>query len=327
MTEPQLNRARRMLSDSTMDLRQLHIFATVAEHASFTKAAVELDFAQSHVTTQVRKLEDRIGVKLFVRGGRGVRLTEEGRTLLHYARRLQSLAREAEAAVTARTLRDSLSIVAHESLSAYRLPEILQRLHALAPDLDVHLSTLEEARMSYAALEGLVDVAFVYCSAEVKEQIGNHGIELSEERVAIVCAPELPLAQGRPLQLAGLSDVDALLAPRPCPSRSSFERMLKKDGTTLLRVREFPSAEAIKQCALRGLGFAVLPYLAVAGDIANGRLVELALPDTLEPISAMLVASRQHTAAVRTFIEASREVYADELNRTLRSVERSVPAR
>ena len=88
-----------------MDLVSLDIFRTVAEEGSVTGAARRLDRVQSNVTTRLRQLEADLGVALFSRDGRRMTLTHEGRVLLDYAHRLQSLVAEARAALVPGTER------------------------------------------------------------------------------------------------------------------------------------------------------------------------------------------------------------------------------
>jgi DNA-binding transcriptional LysR family regulator len=81
--------------NSLLDLRQVRTFAEVARARSFTKAAVQLHYAQSSVTAQVHALERELGLPLFNRLGRQVELTEAGRQFLHHAEKLICLAEEA----------------------------------------------------------------------------------------------------------------------------------------------------------------------------------------------------------------------------------------
>src|SRR5215216_4831156 len=117
-----------------MDLRQLKTFQTVAETLSFTRAAELLDYAQSSVTAQVRSLEDELGVRLFDRLGRRVRLTDSGDRLLEYAAKILNLADEARLAVSdSSEPSGQLIVAAPETLSTYRLPPLLKQYRALFP--------------------------------------------------------------------------------------------------------------------------------------------------------------------------------------------------
>ena len=67
---------------------QLRIFLTIVDTGSFTKAAGRVFKTQSAVSMQMRRLEERVGKQLFIKDGRGNRLTAEGEKLMHYARRI-----------------------------------------------------------------------------------------------------------------------------------------------------------------------------------------------------------------------------------------------
>ncbi|MBF3225261.1 LysR family transcriptional regulator, partial [Pseudomonas aeruginosa] len=78
-----------------MDLSSLEIFRAVAHEASVTRAAQQLQRAQSNVTTRIRQLEEDLGVELFLRDGKRMSLTERGSEFLAYAEQLLALADEA----------------------------------------------------------------------------------------------------------------------------------------------------------------------------------------------------------------------------------------
>src|SRR5512132_932908 len=82
-----------------MELSDLHVFATVVRAGGVTRAAERLHRVQSNVTTRVRKLEEDLGVELFVRDGRRLKLSPAGNVLLGYADRLLALATEAREAL------------------------------------------------------------------------------------------------------------------------------------------------------------------------------------------------------------------------------------
>lgn len=83
-----------------MDIRQLRTFHRVAELGSFTRAAAELNYAQSSVTAQIKSLEVSLGSDLFERVGGKVKLTPAGTRLLPYAGQMLSLADEARGATS-----------------------------------------------------------------------------------------------------------------------------------------------------------------------------------------------------------------------------------
>lgn len=90
------------MSSPVLDPDLLKAFAAVAEHRSFTRAAATLNRTQSAVSVQIRRLEERLGTRLFQRTRAGVALTAPGNELLVYAKRLLDLNAEAVNALRAR---------------------------------------------------------------------------------------------------------------------------------------------------------------------------------------------------------------------------------
>src|SRR3979411_2044776 len=87
------------LLERMMDLGDLHIFRAVVQAGGITRAAEKLNRVQSTITTRVRQLQADAGVQLFIREGKKLHLSPEGKLLLDYADRLLDLAQEAREAV------------------------------------------------------------------------------------------------------------------------------------------------------------------------------------------------------------------------------------
>src|SRR2546421_12858097 len=105
-----------------MDLADLQIFRSVVQEGGVTRAAEKLNRVQSNVTTRVRQLEADLGVQLFIREGKRLHITSEGKLLLDYAERLLALASDAREAVRDAKPRGLLRLGAMESTAAVRLP-------------------------------------------------------------------------------------------------------------------------------------------------------------------------------------------------------------
>src|SRR5499427_5621447 len=124
-----------------VDLSALEIFRTVVEQGGINKAAARLNRVPSNVTTRVKQLEEELGTKLFVRDGKRLILSEEGKVLLSYANQLLRLSSEARAALRNGKPRGTLRIGALESTAAARLPPVLSKFHLLYPDVQLELAT------------------------------------------------------------------------------------------------------------------------------------------------------------------------------------------
>ncbi len=146
-----------------MTLEQLRIFLAVAEQSHVTRAAEQLHLTQSSVSAAVAALEERYGVKLFNRVGRGIELTDAGRLFVPEARAVLEKAAEA-----ARLLKDlsgapsgHLSIHASQTVSSYWLPSRLMAYHERHPQVDVAMSVGNTKSVAGAVLAGRADLGVV----------------------------------------------------------------------------------------------------------------------------------------------------------------------
>lgn len=290
-----------------MELKQLDTFRAVAEARSFTRAAEALAYAQSSVTAQVQALEQELGVKLFERLGRRVALSEAGLRLLPYAERLAELSEEA--ATVARGgdgATGTLRVGTPESVTTYRLPPFLAALTAKAPGvrLAFRAGSCAEHRASLAT--GELDAAFLL--EPWAERPGLKQVALGHEAIVLLARPEHALAQG-PVPPEALRSATLLLTEAGCSYREIFERQLAQAGVRPASVVEFHSVEAIKACAMGGLGVAFLPRMAVQQELAAGRLREV---DWQGEGMAMCLQLAWHEAkwrspALLALLEAARE--------------------
>src|SRR6266852_3088390 len=145
----------------TMDLTDLHIFRSVVQAGGVTRAAEKLNRVQSNVTTRVRQLESDLGVELFVREGKRLHLSSEGKLLLDYADRLLDLAEEAREAVHDAEPRGLLRLGTGESTAAMRLPVPMNDYLGRYPDVTLELRTGNTRELAAAVLGGDLDAALI----------------------------------------------------------------------------------------------------------------------------------------------------------------------
>src|ERR1700687_677641 len=125
-----------------MNLNHLFLFRAVAEAGGFSRAAERIHVSQPAISMQVGELEAQLGLTLFHRLGRGVKLTAAGELLRAYAQRLGALAVEAERAMAeVRGLcRGRLAIGASTTIGVYLLPNLLGEYRRRYPDIDLQLA-------------------------------------------------------------------------------------------------------------------------------------------------------------------------------------------
>src|SRR5713101_1392301 len=144
-----------------MDLADLDIFRSVVHAGGITRAAEKLNRVQSNVTTRVRQLEADLGVQLFIREGKKLHLSPEGKLLLDYADRLLDLAREAREAVHDAKPRGLLRLGTGEATAAMRLHVPMNEYLGRYPDVTLELRTGNTKILATAVLAGELDVALL----------------------------------------------------------------------------------------------------------------------------------------------------------------------
>ena len=293
-----------------MEIRQLHTFREVTRTMSFTRTAQALNYAQSSVSAQIQALEEELGVTLFDRLGRRVVLTGAGQRLLEYAEKILALADEALAAVPNHGEPVGLlTIGAPETLCAYRLPAVVNAFRSQFPKVDiVFCPSLNGVNWSTLLSDGLADAAL-----SLSEPFHSSTVNvkfLRREPILVVAAPSHHLAQLDNVMLEDFQTETMLLTEAGCPYRRRFIRTLRSAAVSPANILEFHSLEAIKQCALTGMGVAVLPQVVVQPELNAGRLVNLQVDGLEFNMATQLLWHKDKwiSPALQAFLEMTEEM-------------------
>lgn len=225
-----------------MELIYLQTFREVAVRKSFTKAADELGYAQSSVTTQIQKLEKEYGVKLFERYGRGLRLTKSGEELFKYAVQLLDLFQQSKEKLTKQG-GGNLSIGTIDSLAAYFLPSVLHRLRQKYEDLVIRLQTDREDSIVSKVREGEYDLGLIL--ENKPEDTSLNWISIREEPLHLIAHPDHPLGRLPVIELEHLADYEWIMTEDTCNYRIMLEKVLRASGAPVRIGLELGNPEAI----------------------------------------------------------------------------------
>lgn len=237
-----------------MNLSSLEIFRAVAHEASVTRAAQQLQRAQSNVTTRIRQLEEDLGVELFLRDGKRMSLTERGSEFLAYAEQLLALADEARQSMHPAEPGGRLRLGSMESTAASRLPALLASYHKACPRVALEVSTGTSRALFDGVRARRLDCALVAAGPGWAGELDGGGLRgepLFREELLMILPAEHPpvhdVAEVRLRTLAGFA--------RGCTYRQLAEDSL---GTPLT-VQEVGSYHAILACVAAGACVGVLP--------------------------------------------------------------------
>ncbi|WP_405083096.1 LysR family transcriptional regulator [Paenibacillus chitinolyticus] len=302
-----------------MEVRQLITFRTVASTLNFSRAAEVLNYVPSNVTMQMKALEDELGVRLFDRLGKQLVLTTAGKRFLIHIQGVLNKLDEARSVVhDNENLSGTLTISANEVLCAYRLPVVFHLFRSRYPGVRLIFRSVPNQELKQTLFEGTADVVFM-----LDESIRSTGLAvepLLEETFRFFAAPDHPLAKRTVLQLDDFHGEVFLTNEKGCPYRTMFDRSFEKEGIDSITYLEFQSAEAIKQCAITGIGIAFLPEITAKAEVERGELVALPwqIPDLHVYTQMLWHKDKWLSPIIISFIEAAREVLAvEEENRSV----------
>ncbi|MFL0194494.1 LysR family transcriptional regulator [Clostridium sp. WILCCON 0269] len=286
-----------------MELRNLITFCKINHLKSYSKAAEELGYAQSTITTQIQLLEQELGIKLFERIGRSMKLTPKGCILLEYAENIVRLANEAKEAVSdANTPTGTLRIGIVESLCTIRLPQLLRNYHKKYPNVEIIIKLGICSDLRNMLKNNMVDLIFI-----LDEPIIDPDLILCmsyNEPMVILASPLNKLSHKNKLTIEDIADEPLILTERGCSYRNVFEKMFHKAGLKPHLSLEVGSIEAIKTFTMSNLGITLLPAMTVRKELDEKHLIELELVgcDFNMMTQILYHKNKWMTAAIKAFI-------------------------
>lgn len=271
-----------------MEIRLLKTFLTAAKLLSFTQAADYLGYAQSTVTNQIQLLEEELGTMLFERLGKQVKLTTDGEHLLIYAAQILKLSEEAKNIISSSLVpKGELIIGTAESLCLHRLPDLFNRFRSLYPQVEINIRF--DGCNDYRALlrKNVIDILlFLDVPCNDKDLITQ---VLFEEPMAVIAAPNHPLAPKKQVTPYDLNGEPLILTAEGCSYRRIFESILTQAGVKPSSTMGISSNEVIKKFVADGWGIGFLPYIVVKQELMTNQLTELSWAGPPFNITAQLI--------------------------------------
>ena len=253
-----------------LSFRELQVFAAVARHMSFARAAEELHLSPPAVSMQVAGLEATLEVPLFERAGRRISLTTAGEYFLVHARRLLTNLKDAEDTIARlRGVQTGRLVVGVLSTAKYFVPRLLAGFLAEHPGLDLKLEFGNRQALSDLLSRGDLDLAVMGSS--------SRELELRVEPFAahplgIVAAPDHPLA-ALPHIPPVLLDREPFIVREPgSGTRAAMERYFSEVRIKPASIMTMASNETIKQAVMANMGVSFLSLHTTGLEVQTGLL-------------------------------------------------------
>jgi len=275
-----------------MDLLQLEHFLAVVEEGTFTRAAERVSRTQPAVSQSIKKLEEEIGGQLFSRDLHDVSLTEAGKTLVEYARKMvrarDDAMRELGALKALKT--GTLNIAAHESAAVYLLPAPLRTYLTRFPDVKVGIYRSPLAEIPRQVMDREVHVGFV------KDEPGFHElkcIEVHADEMILVAPPHHPLAGRQDIHVRDLGSERFVVHHLCSATEQKILRLFEQHNTLCHIAAELWSFENIKSFVQAEVGVAIVPRITVAQELRDRALVQIPVAELNMPRRTLMVFREQ----------------------------------
>ena len=256
-------------------LRQLRVFAAVARHLSFGKAAEEMHLTPPAVSMQIKELEEHVGLPLFDRGGRSVALTVTGEYLLVYVRKVLATLKDAEDAVARLSgLQTGRLTIGMVSTAKYFVPRLMARFRAEHPGIEVRLAIGGNREQLVALLQANeVDLAIM---GRPPRELATRAEPFAVHPHVIVTPPDHPLVKAGHAPAAALADYEFLIREEGSGTRAAMEKFFADHRLAPRVAMEMTSNETIKQAVMAGMGISFLSLHTIGLELKAGLI---AVPD------------------------------------------------
>lgn len=248
------------------NLESYHSFYMAARFENFTRAAEELFVTQSSVSQSVKKLEASLGIDLFLRRGKRVQLTEEGRVLYKELKQVFKTLEDAEQLMMEykSAEKGSLILGASDTICRHYLLDVLKAYKESYPQIHINITNLPSPMIAEQVRLGQVDLGFV--NAESTEYSDLTAVSLLPLEEQFFCAETSPIPRGK-LSLKQILDFPIVSLKQQTSTRQLLEDLFRKE-----RLKFHPEVEVISMDLLIdlvkigfGIGFSHGPLIKKEG--------------------------------------------------------------
>ena len=261
-----------------INLNQLRAFYQAANCKNVSLAARQLFVSQPAVTAQIKLFEDSCGLKLFKKKGRNLYLTDEGKTLFNYARKIFEYEKKIEDAVDQmKELKaGSLRLGSARTYARYFMPFLLTGFRDAYPDIKIHFDEGSSLEMIRSLIDLKNEVVII---ARADDHPNIEFIPFSREELVLILPPNHHLANKDSLNFEEIAEVPIIMKDTGSGTRKLVDELFAKNNRTPNILMETGDAEIIKLLVQHGEGISFLVKEAVAVELREKKLVAVPLEE------------------------------------------------
>jgi DNA-binding transcriptional LysR family regulator len=259
-----------------LNLNQLRAFYQVAKCQNVSLAARQLFVSQPAVTAQVKLFEESCGLKLFKKKGRNLILTDEGKTLFNFSRKIFEYEKKIEDAVAQMKAlkKGNLKLGSARTYARYFMPFLLTGFRDAFPDIKIHLDEGSSREMIHSLIELKNEVVII---AKADDHPNIAYIPFSREELVLILSPNHRLARQDSISLEQMAEEPIIMKDPGSGTRGLVDDLFLNNGVTPNVLMETGDAEIIKLLVQHGEGISFLVKEAVAIELQEKKLVSVPL--------------------------------------------------
>lgn len=254
-------------------LRQLSIFAKVAELLSFTKAANSLHLSQPAVSIQVKQLESSVGIPLYEQIGKKIQLTDAGREIYQYTRAIFELFEEMEDVLDSLKGVDTGRLdIAVASTVNYFAPKLLAAFSHEYPGIDLSLNVTNRMHLMELLESNQTDIVLM---GRPPDNLDLESAPFMDNPLVIIAPPGHPLENEKSIPVEQLAEETFVMREEGSGTRLAMERFFREHSLNIHTGMQMTRNEAIKQAVRAGMGLGVVSIHTIELELETGRLIIL----------------------------------------------------
>jgi DNA-binding transcriptional LysR family regulator len=304
-------------------VRQLQVFVEAAESMSFARAAEKLHLSAAGVSFQIKQIEAQSGFALFERAGKAQTLTEAGRSLIIYAKRvLQSLQDADQAMMALKGVTGGRVTIGLVSTAKYLVPHMLARFKTIYPGIVIHLRDGNRRDINAALAKGEIDLAVMGQPLPNPEIVAE---AFAEHPTVIAAATTHRLAGRAHVRLEELMGEYFITREEGAGTRSQFDQLFRDVAFNPRVTMTSSSNETIKQAVMAGMGVALISRHTVGLELHLG-IISILQVDGFPLIRSWYVAHRRNMPLLpvherlRRFLLEEGQSIIDEIDEGYRAI-------
>ncbi|RKQ33972.1 LysR family transcriptional regulator [Oceanobacillus halophilus] len=300
-----------------MEIRQITYFMEVAEREHVTEAADALHVAQSSVSRQIFNLEDELGVELFIREGRNVKLTPIGKIFYERMKQAMNLIEEAKREVKEYLdpEKGTVRIAFPISMAAHILPSTIYAFRTKYPDAKFEMSNALYHDLIKGVVNGDYNLAMIAPMPNKEKVKKIKGTTLFTEDIVALLPVNHPLADKSSIMLQELKDDPFVVLPEGHVFRNQVVKACNNAGFTPNIAFKGENMDALKGLVSAGLGVALMPEMTLVDNTPRSTtIVPLEDPNLTRTVGIIYPTQRKLLPTEKLFFEFLVETY-DRLNK------------